>query len=96
MKEIKGGDLGVVDCDYVARGEDAKAVVEDMVAHLEEEHDIDMPDPEVILDPDRKEGVLTKIADALAGGRDRGTELLIQRLRTALDIKTEDGTRTGS
>lgn len=94
MKEIKGGDLGVVDCDYVARGKDAKAVVEDMVAHLEEEHDISMPDPEVILDPDRKEGVLNRVADALTGGRDRGTELLVQRLRTALDIKTEDETRT--
>jgi predicted small metal-binding protein len=94
MKEIRGGDLGIVNCDYVARGEDAKAVVKDLVAHLKEVHDINMPNPKIILDPDREQGLLYKIVKAFSGRRDRGAELIVHRLRTALDIETEGTSRS--
>lgn len=49
MFEISCLDLGVSGCDYVARGEVAGDVVSEMITHLREEHDLDMPSAEKVL-----------------------------------------------
>jgi predicted small metal-binding protein len=50
MQEIRGKDLGVANCDLVARAEAPGEIVHKVVGHLREAHDIDMPDAEVILE----------------------------------------------
>jgi len=91
MKEVSCENLGVVDCEFVAQGEDKKEVVTEMVSHLEEEHGLDLPDPDVILEtyPD-EETLIAKLAEIFAGGPDKETELIVNRLRNKLDIGTED------
>ncbi len=48
--EIKCSDLGIANCSYTARGETPGEAVEAMVKHLRQEHHLDMPDAEDILD----------------------------------------------
>jgi predicted small metal-binding protein len=90
MKEVRCEELGVADCDFVARGEDAREAAEAMVAHLEEAHDIDMPDVDVIVEvyPDR-ETFLDKLAQLITPDPDKETQLAVQRLRQALDFENE-------
>lgn len=49
MVELSCEELGIADCDYVATGETAGDVVDDMIEHLEDHHDLDLPDPDVIM-----------------------------------------------
>jgi predicted small metal-binding protein len=49
-KEISCDELGIVGCDFIARGETAGDVVEQVVQHLHSEHDIDLPDADAILE----------------------------------------------
>jgi predicted small metal-binding protein len=48
-KEIKCSDLGVVGCDFVARGEAPGDVVEPVAEHLRSKHDLDILDADSIL-----------------------------------------------
>ena len=89
MQEVRCADLGIADCDYVARGETAKAVVDQMVEHLEDEHGIEMPDSEIILGEYPDIGNLIKTLGRIFSGEpDEETRLVVQRLREALDIHT--------
>ena len=91
MREVHGKDLGVAGCDYVARGETARDAVDDMIAHLEDEHDIDMPDAGVIMENYRGEGTLVEaLQEAFTGEPSKEQRLIIQRLREALDISEEE------
>jgi predicted small metal-binding protein len=88
MIEVRGADLGIADCDYVAEGEDAKAVVDQMAAHLEEEHGIEMPDADVVLgDYPNTADLLLAVKEAFTGGADRETQMVVQRLREELEIQ---------
>jgi predicted small metal-binding protein len=49
MVELSCEEIGIADCDYVARGETAGDIVDDMVEHLEDQHDIALPDPDDIM-----------------------------------------------
>lgn len=49
MVELSCEEIGIADCDYVARGETAGDVVDDMIEHLEDHHDIELPDPDAIM-----------------------------------------------
>ena len=90
MIEVRGADLGIANCDFVAQGEDARTVVAQMVDHLEEEHDIDMPDPDVILGDYPDTTTLLEILNEVFSGRqDEETELVVRRLRQALNVSTE-------
>jgi len=91
MEEVRCTELGVQDCDFVARGETPKETVDEMVAHLEEEHNIDLPEPHVIMeDYPTEESFLEKIAEAFAGEPDKETRLIVQRLRETLDIGVQE------
>ena len=78
-KRIGCNELGIKDCDFTASGETAGDVVIEVVKHLRAEHDIDMPDTDVILagkvsqDPTKK-----KVDPAVA--------LVVDRLIEALNI----------
>ena len=80
-------DLGVADCDFIARGEAPREIVDPMVRHLEEEHGMDMPNPEVILDtyPDQ-DNFIQSLAQALTTKPDKETQLVIKRLRQKLNL----------
>jgi predicted small metal-binding protein len=78
-KEIKCSHLGVVGCDFVARGVTAGDVVEQSVEHLRSKHDMDMPDADAIL----KSGV----SDDPELMHKKDVLLVIERLRAALDIE---------
>lgn len=97
MIEVRGEDLGIADCDFVAQGEDAKTVVDQMVAHLEDEHDIDMPDAEVILGdyPDIPNLIKT-LERVFSGEPDEETQMVVRRLREALDIHTMGDASVGT
>jgi predicted small metal-binding protein len=77
-KEINCNQLGVKDCDFTVTGKTAGKVVRRMVEHLESEHDLDLPDPDVIMAGDLKESVLEEI--------DKETGLIVKRLQEKLDI----------
>ena len=78
MKKIKCSELGIRDCDFVAKGETAGQIVKEVVEHLRAEHDIDMPDTDVIL-----EG---KVAEEPLEVVDEDVSLILERLTTALNI----------
>jgi len=79
-KELKCEDLNVKDCDFVVRGDTPKDVIEQAVEHLREEHDISLPDAQRILDGKGIEHLEDQ------------ARLVAQRIREALDIKSEADT----
>ena len=81
-KRIECIELGIKDCDFVAGGETAGDVVREVVEHLRAEHDIDMPDADVILAGEVKEDPLETIDPAVA--------LVVERLTEALNIVPVD------
>jgi len=82
-REFSCSALGVANCDYVARGEAAADVVEDMVEHLEDEHGIDMPDTEDIMG-----GI--DYEDKVFGSIDPAAALIVRRMRETLNIQDEN------
>lgn len=76
--KIKCSELGIRDCDFVARGETAGQIVKEVVEHLRTEHDIDMPDTDVILAGEVAEEPLKVV--------DEDVSLILERLTTALNI----------
>ena len=77
-KKINCKQLGVKDCDLTVTGESAGKVVREMVEHLESEHDLDLPDPDVILAGGLKESVLDTI--------DEETALIVKQIQEKLNI----------
>jgi len=77
-KRIKCSELGVKDCDAVVSGETAGDVVAEVVNHLRAEHDIDMPDADVILKGEVTEDPLDVVDPAVA--------LIVERLTEALSL----------
>jgi predicted small metal-binding protein len=78
-KEIRGKELGIADCDFVAHGS-ASEVVRQFVDHLRGEHEIDMPDAKKILEDAVSED------DVDEGRISRGAWIVTQRLQDKLDI----------
>jgi hypothetical protein len=72
-------DLRIEDCDYSAEGATPAEVLGPIVDHLREEHDLDLPDPSLIL-----EGKY--YADKEVPPED-GTRIVVTRLMEALDIE---------
>jgi predicted small metal-binding protein len=77
-KRIQCIELGIKDCDFVASGETAGDVVREVVEHLRAEHDLDMPDADLIMAGEVKEDPF--------GIVDPGVTLVVERLTKALDI----------
>lgn len=87
MISLSDRELGIANCDYVATGETVGDVVEDMVEHLEDEHDVDMPSVESILDA---EGSM-HIADlGLDFDLSEEAALLVRRIRTEMNLIDEE------
>ncbi len=81
--ELKCSDLGVADCDFVAKGDTPGDIVEQMVKHLREEHHIDMPEPDKILENQWAESPVFK--------EDKeDIEVIVKRMRQALDIDADN------
>lgn len=80
MMRIHCSELGVADCDWVASGETPGEVLDQAVAHLRDEHGLDMPDPETILEGDYVENPVLEDAD-------EGIVVMIRRLRETLGIE---------
>jgi predicted small metal-binding protein len=82
-KELQCSELGVHECDFVAKGDSPAEVVEQFVKHLRSEYDIDLPDVDQIL-----EGRTP--ADRLMEGRiSKDAALVVTRLREKLGIEVE-------
>lgn len=83
MKELRCSELTVADCDYVARGETTGDVLEDIIEHLDEEHDVELPDAEDIIDDavdeDELDGearvIVNRIQERMAIAEAGGAEL---------------------
>jgi predicted small metal-binding protein len=78
-------DLGVKDCGCVARGETAGPIVEEIVQHLQDEHDLDLPDAEAILTDTVDETYV------IEGPMDPGTRLVLERLQEKLGLQPKEG-----
>ena len=78
MKKIKCSELGVRDCDFVAKGESPGEIVKEVVEHLRAEHDIDMPDTDTILAGEVGEEFTEVIGEEVT--------LIVERLTTALNV----------
>jgi predicted small metal-binding protein len=89
MMKVRGNeDLRVADCEFVVHGEVPGEIVAEVVEHLREAHDIEMPDAEAIL-----EGKVDEAMDL-----DEETRKIVQRLREALelsDVGVRDETTVG-
>ena len=79
---ITGKELGINDCDFEASGDTAGDVVSQVVDHLREVHDLDMPDVETIL-----EG---QSSDEFLSDADPGIALVVERLTSKLNIVRQD------
>jgi predicted small metal-binding protein len=79
MMKIDCHELGFKDCDWHASGETPAGVVEEAVAHLRQKHDLDMPDPEIIL-----EGKVDD--DPLLTTATEPVRLVVERLKGKLDL----------
>ena len=76
-------ELGIEGCDYSAKGKTAGDVVEKMVEHLHDQHDIRMPDAEVIMQGEVIEDPIDVI--------EPDTALVVQRLKETLNIEPPEG-----
>jgi predicted small metal-binding protein len=100
--ELNMADLGVANDSTVISGDSPGELVEKVVDHLRSEHNIDMPDADVIMgDFTGAPGLLgvpaagftsgqAAVAPIGAGG-DRGddAQLIVQRLRELLNLRTD-------
>lgn len=86
-KRISGIELGVADCDFVAEGKSAGDVVEIMVEHLRDEHGLDMPDADTILEGNVKEDPLASVDEDVA--------LVIERLTEKLNLEPPESPEFG-
>jgi predicted small metal-binding protein len=80
--KVKCSQLGIEDCDFVAEGETAGDVVKKVVKHLRSEHQVDMPDADLITEGRMEEEPL-EMADPAA-------KVVVERLTKALDIVPEE------
>ena len=81
--ELNCRDLGVADCDWTAKGETPADVVEQAVEHLRKDHDLKMPEPEMIV-----EGRLPE--EPLESEPDEAVEMVVKRMWEELDITPQD------
>lgn len=80
MKEVQcAEDLGIADCDMVARGEAPGEIAGQIVEHLRQAHDMNMPDVSAIMSGGIEE------ADV-----DEEVWSVVTRLREALDVDDVD------
>jgi predicted small metal-binding protein len=82
MKRIESSDLGIQNCNFSASGETAGEIVKEVVEHLRDEHDIDMPDVADIL-----EG---KVSEDLKHNNP-SAYLVVERLIETLNILPSEG-----
>lgn len=71
-------DLNVAGCDLVARGETPADVLGQVIDHLEDEHDLTLPDPEITLEGTVDESTLTE-----------SVRIVVARLQEKLNISGE-------
>ncbi len=69
-------DLQIKDCDWTVEGEAPADVVEMAVKHLRNNHNLDVPDAENILEGDYDPDDL-----------DEGARVVVQRLRETLNVQ---------
>jgi len=77
-ERIACAELGIEDCDFVVSGETVGDVVGEVVEHLRAEHDIDMPDADMIMADELKNEPLEMV--------DPEVKIVVERLTEALDI----------
>lgn len=76
--KINCADLGVKDCDYTASGEAPIDALEDMLEHLQSQHDLDLPNADFILSGERIKSSEQEV--------EPGVEVIVKRLREVLQI----------
>ncbi len=81
--EIACSDLGIADCDFVARGETPADVVNQLARYLRKEKGINLPDTDVILQGD--------VGDTNAPTEAEGKAVveLVKRIRSRLHVGPE-------
>ena len=93
MYEVSCEELGVIDCDFTARGDSPGEVLKKMINHLETTHDFDMPDPEEILknpeDPGDEVLILPKLWLQVHPRIDEPVCLITERLVDKLNLTTD-------
>lgn len=77
--ELHCKDLGITDCNWMAKGETPADIVEQVVQHLEKDHGMDMPEPKTIL-----EGKVTD--QLLPVDVDDSVKMVVKRMQEALEI----------
>ncbi len=72
---VTGKQVGVNGCTYTAKGSTAGEAFTQMLTHLRDEHDLELPDPEDVLENRSDESTWNRAA-----------QLIIQRLRERLHL----------
>lgn len=85
--EINCEALGIVGCKRLFRGKTAGEVVDQVREHLRSEHDISLPETEVILRTDEGLDVDAFVERFLGMGYSKKAVLIVRRLRELLNVQ---------
>lgn len=86
--EISCDSLGVVGCNRRFRGQTAGEIVDKVSDHLRSEHDIDLPDREVILRTTENLDAQAAVDRFMGMGYSKRAVLVMRRLRELLNVET--------
>lgn len=86
--EVSCEELGIVGCTRAFRGETAGEVVDKVREHLRSEHDIDVPESEVVLRSSDSLDLDVMLDQFLNMGYSKRTVLVMRRLRELLNVET--------
>jgi predicted small metal-binding protein len=85
--EISCASLGIVGCQQQFQGETPGEVIDKVSDHLRAEHDIDLPEREVILRGSEDLGVEAVVGRFMSMGYSKRAILVMRRLRELLNVR---------
>jgi len=85
--EISCASLGIVGCQQKFHGETAGEVIDKVSDHLRAEHDIDLPDRDVILRGSEDLGAEAIVDRFMTMGYTKRAVLVMRRLRELLNVR---------
>ncbi|MHB1294036.1 MAG: DUF1059 domain-containing protein [Anaerolineae bacterium] len=93
MTEIQCADLGIAECHGVFRGETPADAIEELRKHLRAEHDIDLPEADIILKSDPNWRFKDAVDDLMRDDYDEEEIIIVERLRTMFKVTTTEQAR---
>ncbi|MHB0859025.1 MAG: DUF1059 domain-containing protein [Anaerolineae bacterium] len=91
--ELKCADLGIAGCNTVFHGETPAEAIEELRKHLKAEHDVNLPEADIILKAEPNWDLRAATDSFMRDGYDRKEITIIRRLRTMFEVSTQEQAR---